>query len=157
MKRRVAFAPIPTGSWVVLLVLVASGGCSLVSSPQDPGDDLASARARWADRGPTSYVWTVDRACFCAGFGAAEIRVENGEKVSVEHESGAFVPPEEAEFWPTVDELFDVVEQAIEGAAALDVDYDPATGAPLLVDIDWIANAIDDEVRYTATPPVAVD
>ncbi|MGD2070117.1 MAG: DUF6174 domain-containing protein, partial [Gemmatimonadota bacterium] len=128
-----------------------------VSSPDDPGEDLADARARWARADLTSYIWTVDRACFCAGFGAAEIRVEDGEKVSVERVDQGSIPPEEAEFWPTVDELFEIVERAIQEAGALEVDYDTATGAPLFVDIDWIANAIDDEVRYTATPPVAVD
>ncbi|MGD2068708.1 MAG: DUF6174 domain-containing protein, partial [Gemmatimonadota bacterium] len=76
MTRRATPARTPTSRWVILLILVASGGCSFVSSPDDPGEDLADARARWARADLTSYIWTVDRACFCAGFGVAEIRVE---------------------------------------------------------------------------------
>jgi hypothetical protein len=46
----------------------------------------------------------------------------------------------------TVEGIFDEIQAALdEGADRVEVDYDPETGRPRRVDVDWIANAIDDE------------
>lgn len=46
----------------------------------------------------------------------------------------------------TVEGIFDEIQHALdEGADEVVVDYDPETGRPLRVDIDWMAMAIDDE------------
>lgn len=143
---------LPTGP--ALLMTVALSACGIVSSGEGP-DGLDAALERWERNGLASYTWRVDRSCYCGAFGEAEIRVLDGEKVSVIRPgTGEPVPPAEARWFPTVDELFEVVEEARRDAHALEVEYDQETGAPLLVDIDWIGDAIDDEIRYTATSPV---
>ena len=54
--------------------------------------------------------------------------------------------------WPTIDELFDFVEQAIdEDADELIVAYDQEFFFPTLISIDWIKMAIDDEISHTAS------
>lgn len=143
------------GPAIAVLLVLAVPACGILS-PEDGSDELAEARARWSRTGLDSYVWTVDRACYCGAFGEAEIRVVEGEKVSVVRTAtGEPVPEAEARWFPTVEELFDVVERAIREADDLRAEYDRDTGAPLLVDVDWLEQAIDDEVRYTATPPTA--
>jgi hypothetical protein len=48
----------------------------------------------------------------------------------------------------TIDELFKLIENARENADKLDVEYDRKLGYPTVVEIDYIKEAIDDEVTY---------
>jgi hypothetical protein len=47
----------------------------------------------------------------------------------------------------TVEGIFDEIQAALDGGAdTVTVDYDPETGRPLRVDVDWLSMAIDDEM-----------
>jgi hypothetical protein len=57
-----------------------------------------------------------------------------------------------AELFPTIDELFDIIEDARRrDAASLAVDYDPTYGFPTRVSIDYHREMADDEIVYRAS------
>jgi hypothetical protein len=125
------------------------------SSATAPGRDVALARARWAQRGPASYSITVARSCECLDewTGPVVVIVRNGVVESRHYtRDGAAVPPQYADLFPSVEGLFGIIETARrEGAAQLDVSYDPTFGYPARIAIDWHATHVDDEVTYRAS------
>ena len=105
------------------------------------------ARALWEAQAPETYTMTLTRGCECLG-GTWTILGHAGEPV------GGIVPRGDDIGMPTVDGLFDEIDRALLGdepAATLDVTYDPALGYPAKLSIDWIEDAIDDEVTYTVS------
>jgi hypothetical protein len=82
--------------------------------------------------------------------GPVVVTVRNGAIESRHYtRDGAIVPAEYAELFPSVEGLFDIIETARrEGAAQLDVSYDPTLGYPVRIAIDWHATHVDDEVTY---------
>jgi hypothetical protein len=120
-----------------------------------PERDLALARARWAQHGPASYSITVGRSCECLPemMGPVVVTVRNGviESRHFTRDGGA-VPAEYVELFPSVEGLFGIIERARrEGAAQLDVSYDPTLGYPVRIAIDWHATHVVDEVTYQAS------
>jgi hypothetical protein len=83
--------------------------------------------------------------------------VRDGAVVDVEllsTERPAF-EPELAELFPDVDGLFDILEDAFQrGAHSIEATYDPETGVPVEFFIDYIENAIDEELEMRVTEPV---
>lgn len=141
---------------LLALALVTSSltaACDLMSPERDLGG-LAEARARWEALGQDDYVWQVHRACFCGGPYRARIEVVDGEVVAVwDLDTGERAPDQALPGVHTVDGLLDEVERALREADAVEVRYDDVTGAPLVLDVDWAANAIDDEIRWETTRP----
>jgi hypothetical protein len=72
----------------------------------------------------------------------------------VRPEDGTPIPEEYADLFPSVEGLFEIIEEALnEGADRVDVEYDPPTGTPIRIDIDYIEAAVDDEILYESTVP----
>ena len=145
---------------VALGLMGLAGACYIV----DPGpggreQDLENARERWEDTGPEAYRTVVTRRCFCGGpLGPVVVTVSAGgvSKVYQEAPTGP-VPTDQARWYPTVEEAFDLIQAAFDDDAhRVDVRYDPANGAPVDIYIDQIEHAIDEEMRYELTPPEAL-
>lgn len=137
----------------LMLLLAAAGvvGCDPLG-PSDL-DRLGDMRARWADVRPASYTYTLTRGCFCfvEAIGPVRIQVDGDSVVSRTFvESGAPVTQFQ-ELWPSMEGLFDLVEEALRDADEVEIRYDPDRGVPLRVSVDWITEAIDDEVSWTVT------
>jgi hypothetical protein len=67
-------------------------------------------------------------------------------------ETGDAIPEEWRPFYLTVPELFDFVEDAIDRRAhEIDVRYDPESGYPTHIRIDYVENAIDEEMAFEAS------
>lgn len=49
----------------------------------------------------------------------------------------------------TVEDLFEVAQDAIETADHVDISYDPDLGYPTTVSVDQILEAVDDEFTWT--------
>ncbi|MGH7507018.1 MAG: DUF6174 domain-containing protein [Longimicrobiales bacterium] len=143
MHRRAALA---------LLVLSAPpllGAQCSITGPGEAGD-LEDARERWAAAAIDNYTFVLQRSCFCAG-GNEPVRIVVRDGVPASYtvvETGDPLPQEWREAYPTVEELFDIIEDAIEDADEIVVSYDSARGYPVRVDIDYIGRAIDDEMGY---------
>ena len=109
---------------------------------------LAEARGRWAASGITTYTITINNLCFCGFGGPAEVTVVDGDVVDIamadiEAERAALDP--NLGFVLTVDDAFDLIEEA--RADRLHVAYHPELGYPVEIDIDYITNAVDDELQ----------
>ena len=142
MRARAAAVPLAA---VVLL-----GACR---------DDLVApktfedARVRWNAQRISDYVYTLQILCFCGEemTTPVAVRVTGGTVASRTYQgTGVPVDPAIADRFPTIDSLFGVVRYAYQTAASVNVTYDPTYGFPTLLQVAWIANAVDDENTYTA-------
>ena len=135
----------------VVAAVVALSACD---NPMGPDDDLEEARQKWSRQGFDSYRFTVSQLCFCGPDvrGTFRVVIQRGQVASVtDAQTGEPRTPHPA-VPLTVEALFQKIEDAIdEDADEIDVRYDPALGYPQEIAIDFIENAIDDEVTYTAS------
>lgn len=137
------------------LLVVGCGGP--VGPDEGERSDLERAQGLWAGSRPGAYQFTVRRLCFCVpeAVGPYEVTVVAGAVTAVVRpEDGMPVPEEYAGLFPSVEGLFSIIDDALrEGAHRLDVEYDPTTGTPVRIDIDYIEAAADDEILYESTVP----
>ena len=119
------------------------------------GWGASAAQARWNERRPASYRYTVSRSCECMAETTAPVivTITNGAVASRRYVStGADVAPAYAALYPTIDELFAIIDEARrDHVASLDVTYDPTWGFPTHVSIDRNASMVDDEILYVVS------
>ncbi len=133
-------------------LLLTAVGCE---APTAPGnlDNLAAARARWRDQGGEAYSYELTRNCFCV-FGGRRmvVTVKQGTVTAADYlDSDGSVEAALLTYIPTIPDLFDLVEGALAGPAAyFFASYDPTYGYPNRIEIDYSANAVDDEMAITA-------
>lgn len=137
------------------MVLLALASCSGdLSTARSPQMDLAAARQRWAQSGAASYQITVSRGCNCLDetTGRVIVTVRDGQVESRRYEhTGADVPAWAAQWFPTVDGLFDIVDAALEAHdETVDVVYDASRGFPVSIRTDESATMTDDDHYYGA-------
>ena len=115
--------------------------------------ELSSARARWAASQPTAYEITVRTSCFCAETRPVIVAVRAGVVESRRYaDTGLAIDPRFTSLFPAVEGLFAIVDDAVaRNAAQLDVQYDAERGFPVRIAIDYLKNAIDDEITYVVT------
>ena len=134
------------------LAVVSLAGCR---SPAGPDEVLQSARARWADAGIRDYSITVRRTCECTPemIGPVVVEVRNGAVVSRQYSSnGAAVSPALASSFPSVEGLFEILDEAARSRAPrVDARYDSQLGYPTYVAIDRDRLVADDEIIYSVT------
>jgi len=142
----------------LLLASCAPQSGAPTSGEADPGGAarLEEARRRWAARQPEAYVVTYTRHCFCPPQyrGPFAVTVRDGEPAEVAYE-GEGEPMDEAlaEAALTVDDFFDVVADAYaRRAAAVHAEYDPATGQPTTLQLDYHEQVADEELGFTLEP-----
>lgn len=134
-------------------VFVALAGACNITGPGDL-DDLREARALWVSQGITDYAYVLQRGCFCTleSIGPVTITVRGGVV-----ESLVYVPSGEpvtmgGELWPTMNGLFDLIERAVDGGAdEVATVFHADLGYPLTAEIDYIEQAIDDELTLTVS------
>ncbi len=134
---------------MALVVAVLAGACG---GGGKAAGELEAAEERWMKAGISDYNLVVGYACFCPPEvrGPFEVTVENGEVVEIRFDGAAIEPqpgitPVEVF---TVEGLFAEIRSSLD-ADEITVSYDER-GNPTLIDIDRIANAIDDELTITA-------
>ncbi|TNE90919.1 MAG: hypothetical protein EP330_07090 [Deltaproteobacteria bacterium] len=131
-------------------VLVA---LALVACANPQSAELEEQAEVWAAAGIDDYVWDVQRSCFCEFWEPVRVEVVGGEIASATRQvtDGDPVVLESGDYedWMTVDGLFDEARRAVDEADEVTLAF-ASEGYPTLVDIDWMKNAIDDEVSYSA-------
>lgn len=122
--------------------------------PTPPGGlDAEGVRAwtTWQRLGVDDYRYRLTVGCYCLSVDG-QVDVENGEVVSIEGKRYGGEPitgfPDGD---PTVDEVFGQLSRALRHADRVKVAYDPDTGVPRTIEVDWMSNAIDDEISYRVT------
>lgn len=142
----------PKRSLVLLTLLAAGTACEAPTAPGD-GDRLAAARAAWNAQTATSYTYKVNRSCECVlGGRLMAVTVVSGAVATAGYvDSGAAVEQALLTYVLTVPDLFDLIQDALDRKPAyLAVTYDPLYGYPTRIEIDYSANAVDDEVVMSA-------
>jgi hypothetical protein len=143
--------------WLATLLCVVASSCSVLDPEDDAQrDELESARSRWEMVGPAAYRTIQNHVCFCGTDlrGPIEIRVGAAGTTRTYVADGRAVPSNLVQFFPTVEELFGEIEEALdEGADEVRVTYDPTTGAPLDVWIDYSERTADEEQGWMLSPP----
>ena len=138
--------------WLVAGCLIASS-CGILDAGADGADDdLRRARARWARAALADYDLVMSRRCFCIDVGPVMVSVRSGVRVEtrvlVDDAEGPLAP-NLVPFYPTVDELFAVIEQALDdGVHELRVTYHPSLGYPTDVWVDRSPAIADEEFGY---------
>lgn len=138
-------------------VAALAAGCALLGSDRwdSPRAELDEARARWAESDVADYDLTIARLCFCPEDvrGPARVRVRNHTVVDRTYAgSGEPVDPQWVSYFPTVEGLFEFIEDAIDrDAHRLEVEYDPERGYPTRAWADYLENVADEELGFEAT------
>lgn len=141
------------GGLLLLCAFLVVGGCGV----QEPGigvlREIDRNRDRWEAQGVDSYRYAVERICFCGLDGPVRVTVVDGEATERRYvTSGDPVPEPQGELYPTVDGLFAILFEAVQrGAFEIDVTYDPDTGIPLDIFIDYEQNTADEELGFCVT------
>jgi hypothetical protein len=131
---------------------VVGGSLAALAACDDPTgvwitrEELAEARQLWNAQGVDDYRMTVRRQ---GGMivGAVVVEVRDGVPVSVQP-TAEFpeMPTELFRYFDTVDELFTIVERALDdNAHVLNARFDAVLGLPRNVYVDPSANVIDEE------------
>ncbi len=124
------------------------------------GSELEQNRQTWEDAGISHYRFDLHLSCFCVFIDQMPLTVEvqDGEVVSILTVDGTPVSADDPmhEFFVglgTMDRLFDELESAMGSAEAgeITVKYDAALGFPTEASIDYIKEAIDDELYFTVS------
>lgn len=130
----------------------ALGACPADPTPTPtPGDALLllrENRQRWESMAPDRYVYRLERYCFCLPPNAVDVHVVGGSVVAIlDATTGEPVPPPAASWFPSIAEMFDLIETELTGGRGTQrVVYDPFWGIPIEVDIDFEVAAVDDEL-----------
>jgi hypothetical protein len=139
-----------------LLLAVAAAGCD---NPFDNDrfhrEELARARALWAREGGPSYTFTLELQCYCApgtSLKPVDVTVRSGQPVSRTYTKARPTDPSvtaSAEVfgaYDTVDELFEVIEDAIDrDANVLQVGYNDQRGFPEIINVDLDGGTANDQ------------
>lgn len=144
---------------LLLLGPLLVGACTDLGPVDERLVELEARMAIWDSLGPASYVYAVERLCFCGVEYRGPVRIMVEDGVAVERlyvDTGAVVPPAIAGDFPTVEGLFGALRSAIEGGADhVEVTYDPALGLPIDFWIDFSEMTADEEMGMRVTEAVA--
>ncbi|MFT5144428.1 MAG: hypothetical protein ACI80V_003165 [Rhodothermales bacterium] len=128
-------------------------GCAL-TGPESNAEltDLDEARERWEQWGLDDYDIDLTRSCFCIGAGAMTVLVRDDTVAAVlQQDSPWSFDQGWWQYIPTVDGLFDLAEEAQKDAFRVDITFSQTHGYPVEISIDWIENAVDDEISYSVS------
>jgi len=124
----------------------------------DDRDALDEHRRLWEQASIDAYVYAYQKYCECHPETPPEtyVTVRDAKVVDVRHQPFGFdhyvqAEPRNFEWYWTIDDLFDLVGNALERGSDLRVEFDAALGFPTYVFIDHDANLIGDEVDVRVT------
>lgn len=140
-------------TFILFLTLAALllSSCSIL-----PNRDLNSAKARWQNAHVSHYRYQLRVGCFCAFMDRMPLMVEvaNGTLKSMAYNDGTPVPPDQlptfARYSP-IDTMFSFTADALHRADEVKVEYDATYGFPSTVQIDYMKDAVDDELALSIT------
>ncbi len=135
----------------VLFAFVLIGCGSHDSTTQNP--DFSAAKQRWSDANVQDYQFTLRTICYCLPESDIVVSVKGGViDTAFYKDTESPVSAERLQAVPTVNGLFDKIEDAYANNAALvQVTYNGTYGYPEDVFIDYSSNLADEEFRYQVT------
>ena len=140
---------------VMALVMTA---CSAVAGASGNQSEIEQNKEKWREANISHYRYNLHLSCFCAFVENMPlvIEVQDGEVVSMEFHNGSEIDPairqDLFEKYATIDRIFAELEADLNGAAdKVTIEYDATYGFPTRADIDFIEEAIDDELYLTVS------
>jgi hypothetical protein len=136
-----------------LAVVLSACGVTDPDVYETERDRLAASRELWSSQGFDSYAYVLQPRCYCLVTAAGNVFVRNGQITGVTSvETGEPVPQTWLQVYMTVDQLFALIEDAIDRSAhSLDIAYHAQYGYPTHIRIDYIENMIDEEMGFEAS------
>lgn len=146
----------------LLLLILPIISCSLFNNEND---GYEQALEQWNEAKSNNYEFTFNVGCFCPVYTPARIIVqadtvykilnpgtEDSLMVQVDESSFQYAGDVYPEVYKTIDELFDVIINARKQSAnKIEVKYNSTAGYPESISIDYVKDAIDDEIGYTVS------
>jgi hypothetical protein len=122
------------------------------------GSEFSQNQNKWQDANIAHYRFELNIGCFCAFRDQMPLKVEvqKGEVVSMTLPDGSVVSQTDAGYetfikYATIDKLFAELKADQGGKAdEVTVKYDATYGFPTEINIDFIKNAVDDELYLSA-------
>lgn len=142
----------------LLLVVSACSGSDTSEFDVDSPDELSPEqqslnhnRQRWSQSNVSSYQFVDKRFCYCLPEQDIVVTILNGQVDNAFFTpSGSYLTENRIDQLLTVDDYFDLIQEAIDSqVASLEVTYDAMLGYPLSIYIDRDERLADEEVRYT--------
>lgn len=142
------------------LLVLGAAALGAVAGCSDPvsvtASELDSHFARWQAAGLRDYRYDFRRSCECAPAATrpATIEVIRGTvaRVRFAGDGEELATSEERRFFPTIDQLFELIDDAVRNnAAVLVVSYHPVLGYPTNISIDYRREVADDEFTIQAS------
>lgn len=130
------------------LSLLPLYGCTL--------SELSDQRAVWEAQGLDDYSFVLQKSCFCPNEYTDPVLVTVAGDAVVDavytDQSELAGQPAAADYGVvTVDGLFDLAEDAVREADEVEIEYDATWGFPTAIRIDYMRDAIDDELSVFAS------
>ncbi len=118
--------------------------------------ELDANRTKWSAAAIDTYEYHFGNFCLCPPtiVGPTIIAVEGGRVTQLRSADGVPFEPQEDVRYPTIEDLFDDVQSAIDrglGMDSLSVRYDDQWGFPSELFVDWVAELADEETSYSAS------
>jgi hypothetical protein len=140
---------------IALLVGLSATACSDLGFDVRPLTELEKAEATWDRFGPESYVYAVQRICFCLADESGPVRVWVDDGVAGQWTyvaTGNPLPEPARSRFPSVAGLFDILREALtQDAHEVQVSYDPEFGYPTEFSIDYDEQVADEELGMRVT------
>jgi hypothetical protein len=122
--------------------------------PDEPKTEVEQQRAIWVSQGISNYRYTLQRTVFSGPqyTDPVVVTVQGGQVVSRTYATtGQPVNVPDPSWWPAIDGLFDIIEDARNrNAPVADAGYDPVFGYPTWGDFDYNLGLADDEHSFNA-------
>jgi len=135
-----------------VLIVLALAACSAGNQ-----SEIERNREKWRDANISHYRFILNIGCFCVFSQDMPlvIEVRDGQVVSMEYQNGNPIDAGNREFFErfaTIDRVFAEVDADLAGAAdKIVVTYDQTYGFPAQVNIDYVKEAIDEELALTVS------
>jgi hypothetical protein len=126
--------------------------CSDLHGPEQ--SELNANLAVWQSANIEDYQFRFQRLCYCVFIDPVIIDVRDGDIASVIlADSGTVVDTTQmGGHFLTIAGLFEVIQDAIDQEAhSLTVEYHAQLGYPTSIEIDYLLNAVDEEVSFRAS------
>lgn len=137
---------------IFIFIALFLAACSMGSQTE-----IERNKEKWQDANVSHYRYNLFVGCFCVFSQDMPlvIEVKDGEVVSMEYQNRNEIDASSRELfekYATIDHIFSELEKDINGEAdEVIVTYDPTYGFPAEINIDFIKDAIDDELALTVS------
>jgi hypothetical protein len=136
---------------ILLALTLILAACSAGAS-----GELDQNIQKWEQANVSHYRYTLFVSCFCAFMEdmPLTIEVKDDQVVSITRADGSLVEPGDPSLeiytsYSTIDNIFSKLQADINGGAdEVIVTYDATYGYPVTIAIDYIKDAIDDEISF---------